>query len=253
MAILEISNLKKSYKSGNSNLQVLRNLSLKVEEGEFVSIMGSSGSGKSTLLNCICRYIDYESGLINLKGNDIGKFTEEDLATMRNTNIGFIFQDYMLLDGLNLIENTCVPSIISKMKKTNTMYESMEEKAKNLLNLFGLAEKMDSFPAELSGGQRQRVSIARSLINSPDIILADEPTGNLDSKSANEVIDSFTRIKKDLNTSILMVTHDMYYASYSDKVFILNKGEISKVLVNKGNRKELQDEIVEAFANMDRS
>ena len=177
--MLEVKNLYKSYKVGNKNYPVLQGVDVNIQKGEFVSVMGPSGSGKTTLLNCISNFIPYESGEVVLNGENMEKLTEDELAIVRNEKLGFVFQDFMLLDGLTVFENICMPKIIKEDD-----WREMEDKANKLLDIFGIKEIADKYPVEISGGQKQRVAVARSLMNDPLVILADEPTGNLDSKSS---------------------------------------------------------------------
>lgn len=175
--MLEVKNLNKSYTNGVTTYPVLKDASLHIEKGEFVAVMGPSGSGKTTLLNCISCFIPHDSGVIRLGDEDLSSLNEAGLAEVRNEKLGFVFQDFMLLDGLTVQENICLPQ--------------MEAKAEKLCRLFGIGKIRDKYPAEISGGEKQRTAVARALMNQPYIILADEPTGNLDSKSCKAVIDAF--------------------------------------------------------------
>ena len=177
--MLEVKNLNKSYTNGVSTYPVLKDVSLHIEKGEFVAVMGPSGSGKTTLLNCISCFIPHDSGVIRLGDEDLSSLNEDkELAAFRNKKLGFVFQDFMLLDGLTVQENICLPQIIAKKP-----IAQMEAKAEKLCRLFGIEKIRNKYPAEISGGERQRTAVARALMNQPYIILADEPTGNLDSKS----------------------------------------------------------------------
>ena len=167
------------------------------------------------------------------------KLTEDELATVRNEKLGFVFQDFMLLDGLTVFENICMPKIIKEDD-----WREMEDKANKLLDIFGIKEIADKYPVEISGGQKQRVAVARSLMNDPLVILADEPTGNLDSRSSEAVIKSFIEAKKKLGATIFMVTHDTISASYCDRVIVMKDGKIFTELKNSGNRKEFFDELL---------
>lgn len=177
--MLYVKNLHKSYQVGATSYEVLKGISLSVAQGEFVAVMGPSGSGKSTLLNCISCYIPFEEGKITLGQKELKGLSEDALAHIRNEKLGFVFQDFMLLDGLTVRQNILLPAIIrgNVGRKEETM-------ADRLCNLFGIAQIAGKYPAEISGGERQRTAVARALINSPLLILADEPTGNLDSKSS---------------------------------------------------------------------
>lgn len=223
--MLYVKNLHKSYQSGNKSYPVLKGIDLSVADQEFVAVMGPSGSGKSTLLNCISCYIPFEEGTITLGGQELKGLSENDLARIRNEKLGFVFQDFMLLDGLTVRENILVPRIIQG--KVDAEAERLAEK---LLALFGIDHIAGKYPAEVSGGERQRTAVARSLINQPLLILADEPTGNLDSKSSRAVIESFENAREKLGASIFMVTHDSFAASFCDRVILLKDGMVYDTL-----------------------
>ena len=172
--MLEVKNLEKSYGVGKNQNKVLRGVNFTIHKGEFVAVMGPSGSGKTTLLDCISRYKPFENGEILLNGKDLGKLNEKEMAKVRNEKIGFVFQDFMLLDGLTVFENVCIPQVI---KEEN--YKQMEKKAVQLLKMFDIERIGEKYPAEISGGQKQRTAVARALINEPLMILADEPTGGV--------------------------------------------------------------------------
>lgn len=243
--MLKVNHLYKSYKTGTNTYPVLKDVSFSIEEGEFVAVMGPSGSGKTTLLNCISRFIPSDKGEILLDGSDISGLDEQKLARLRNEKLGFVFQDFMLLDGLSVFENVCVPKVIH-----GEPYKQMETKAKKLLKMFGIEEIADKFPAEISGGQKQRVAVARALMNSPLLILADEPTGNLDSRSGEAVIGAFLEAKHELNATTFMVTHDSFSASYCDRVIVMKDGNIYTELINKGNHREFLEELLNVLKKM---
>lgn len=233
--MLYVKNLRKSYQSGNKSYSVLKGIDLSVANQEFVAVMGPSGSGKSTLLNCISCYIPFEEGTISLGGQNLKGLEEDALAKIRNEKLGFVFQDFMLLDGLTVRENVLVPRIIK-----DRVEPEAEQLADSLLSLFGIAHITDKYPAEISGGERQRTAVARSLINKPLIILADEPTGNLDSKSSRTVIEAFENARQQLGATIFMVTHDSYAASFCDRVILLKDGVVYNTLQKQEDRKESQ-------------
>ena len=233
--MLYVKNLRKSYQSGNKSYSVLKGIDLSVASQEFVAVMGPSGSGKSTLLNCISCYIPFEEGEISLGGQNLKGLGEDALARIRNEKLGFVFQDFMLLDGLTVRENVLVPRIIK-----DRVEPEAEQLADALLSLFGIAHITDKYPAEISGGERQRTAVARSLINKPLIILADEPTGNLDSKSSRTVIGAFGKAGQQLGATIFMVTHDSYAASFCDRVILLKDGVVYNTLQKQEDRKESQ-------------
>lgn len=243
--MLEVKNLEKSYGVGKNQNKVLRGVNFTIHKGEFVAVMGPSGSGKTTLLDCISRYKPFENGEILLNGKDLGKLNEKEMAKVRNEKIGFVFQDFMLLDGLTVFENVCIPQVI---KEEN--YKQMEKKAVQLLKMFDIERIGEKYPAEISGGQKQRTAVARALINEPLMILADEPTGNLDSRSSEAVIDAFITAKKKLEATTLMVTHDSLSASYCDRVILMRDGIVCSELVNKGNRRVFYNELMEVLRKL---
>ncbi|MCC0705972.1 MULTISPECIES: ABC transporter ATP-binding protein [unclassified Clostridioides] len=243
--MLKVNNLCKSYKAGNKTYPVLKNISFEINKGEFVAIMGASGSGKTTLLNCISCFIPIDEGEITLGNNNIRNLQEKELSEVRNQQLGFVFQDFMLFDGLSVFENICVPQIIKGSKVIQ-----MENRATSLCKLFGIEHIRKKYPAEISGGEKQRTAVARALMNNPDLILADEPTGNLDSKSCRTVIDSFLKAKQELDATIFMVTHDSFAASFCDRVIVLKDGMVYKEVVKSNSRREFLDELLELLKEM---
>lgn len=243
--MLQINHLYKSYQTGAVTYDVLKDVSFTVEKGEFIAVMGPSGSGKTTLLNCISCFIPYEKGEILLGGTKLATLAEEELANVRNKKLGFVFQDFMLLDGLTVFENVCIPKIIS-----NAPFKPMEKKAMKMLELFGIKEIANKYPVEISGGQKQRTAVARSLMNDPLLILADEPTGNLDSRSSEAVIHAFLEAQKKLGATTFMVTHDSFSASYCDRVIVMKDGNIFTELRRKGSRSEFLDELLEVLKDL---
>lgn len=244
--MLNVHDLHKSYQVGSTTYEVLKGISLSVDQGEFVAIMGPSGSGKTTLLNCISCYIPSDSGSILLGNTELAKLDEEALADVRNKKLGFVFQDFLLLDGLSVRENILLPSIIGA-----SINDQVEARADQLCEVFGLSHIRDKYPAEISGGEKQRTAVARALINQPLMILADEPTGNLDSKSSRAVIDAFQQAKQAMDATILMVTHDSYAASFCDRVIVLRDGKVWRVL-KRGQEARLafQDALLDAIREM---
>lgn len=243
--MLQVKHLSKSYTSGNQIYPVLNDVSLKVEKGEFVAVMGPSGSGKTTLLNCISCFIPHEQGEVRLADQDISNLDEKELSRVRNRQMGFVFQDFMLLDGLSVFENICLPQIIA-----HGPVVQMEEKAKNICRLFGIEKIMEKYPAEISGGEKQRTAVARALMNQPYVILADEPTGNLDSKSCKAVIDAFLQAKREMGATIFMVTHDSFAASFCDRVIVLKDGQVYGELKRKGTRREFMDGLLDTIRTL---
>lgn len=237
--MLNIKKLKKVYSSKGGEYIALNDVSLSVKKGEFVSIMGSSGSGKTTLLNCISGFIKANSGEILLDNQNILNLKEDDIAIVRQNKLGFIFQDFMLINGLTVLENVYLPQIIA-----NKTIEEMEKRTNTLLSSFRILDIQNKYPTEISGGQKQRTAVARALSNKPLVLLADEPTGNLDSKSSISVIEAFIDAKTNLDATIFMVTHDAFAASYSDRVIALKDGEIVKELVRKDTQRAFLNEIL---------
>lgn len=243
--MLSVKNLHKSYTSGKLKYEVLKDVNFEVCEEEFVAVMGPSGSGKTTLLNCISCFIPYDEGSIRLDNQDLSTLNEKQIAKVRNEKLGFVFQDFMLLDGLTVLENVCVPKVI-----LDAPYLQMEDKAKKLLTLFGIDQIANKYPAEISGGQKQRTAVARALINDPLIILADEPTGNLDSKSSEAVIKAFVEAQRKLKATIFMVTHDTFSASYCDRVIIMKDGKVFQELTRKAGRREFLEKLLKVLQDL---
>ena len=244
--MLTVQDLHKSYKVGKTTYEVLKGVSLQVQKGEFVAVMGPSGSGKTTLLNCISCYIPADSGTITLGETELAHLNEDALARVRNRQLGFVFQDFLLLDGLTVRDNILLPAILSERVNSQT-----EERADQLCELFGIGPIKGKFPAEISGGEKQRTAVARALINRPLLILADEPTGNLDSKSSRAVIRSFEQARDALGATIFMVTHDSLAASFCDRVVILQDGVVWQTLKRGNtNRSDFQVQLLDAIREM---
>ena len=244
--MLQVKNLHKSYQVGKTTYEVLKGIDLTVAQGEFVAVMGPSGSGKTTLLNCISCYIPFDGGQITLGGQELKNLNEDALAKVRNKKLGFVFQDFMLLDGLTVLDNILLPGIIG-----GDTGKAMERRGNELCDLFGIGAVKNKYPADISGGEKQRTAVARALINEPLVILADEPTGNLDSKSSRAVISSFEKARNELSATIFMVTHDSFAASFCDRVILLKDGGVYGTLERKGKeRGEFQDGLLEAIKEM---
>lgn len=224
--ILKIENLKKYYGTKNNITKAIDNISFTVNEGEFVAIMGASGSGKTTLLNCISTIDTVTAGKIIINNKDITEIKDRDRASFRRNNLGFVFQDFNLLDTLTIAENISLSLIINK-KNENKIDEMVNDIAKRL----GIEGILDKFPYEVSGGQKQRCACARALINNPKLILADEPTGALDSKSSRMLLETMDEINKNLNATILMVTYDAFSASFCQRILFLKDGNIFTAIV----------------------
>ncbi len=217
--IVEVSNVRKSYMLGKMEVPVLSNISLRIEKGEFLAIVGPSGSGKSTLMNLIGCLDRPTEGQVLIKGRDLDGMSDEELARLRGLEIGFVFQTFNLVPRLTAFENVLLPTF------ANSRSTDPQKRAKELLSIMGLKDRMRHRPGELSGGQSQRVSIARALINDPSILLADEPTGNLDSKTGFEILNIFMDLNKDGRT-VVIVTHDPEIAKFADRVILVKDGTI---------------------------
>lgn len=219
MEILKVENLSKIYGDGNNKVEALKNVSFSINRGEFTAIVGASGSGKSTLLHMLGGLDRPTSGKVYLDGEDIYKLNEEKLAIFRRRNIGFVFQFFNLIPVLDVEENISLPALLDKDKIDKTYLDG-------LLWMLGLNDRRNHLPSELSGGQQQRVSIGRALVNKPSIILADEPTGNLDSKNSKEVIELLKLSSKNYNQTLIVITHDMAIAEQADRVITIVDGEV---------------------------
>ena len=246
--MLAVNDLYKSYRVGKTSFPVLKGVSLTVNAGEFVAVMGPSGSGKTTLLNCISCYVPADRGNILLDGRELAGLREEELAAVRNRQLGFVFQDFLLLDGLTVMENILLPAIIG-----GAMSQKVQARAEQLCQVFGIGAIQNKYPTEISGGEKQRTAVARALINHPLLILADEPTGNLDSRSSRAVIRSFEQAKQMMGATIFMVTHDSFAASFCDRVILLRDGVVWRTLEKGGmERSAFQDHLLECIGRMSR-
>ena len=243
--ILKIKNITKDYGVKGFKTRVLKDISLNVNKGDFIAIMGPSGAGKTTLLNIMSTLDKQTSGDVILDGIDVSKVKNKELSKLRREKIGFIFQDYNLLDNMTLMNNIALPLALGKKKS-----KEIEEKVINIAKKFGLENHLDKYPYQLSGGQKQRGAAARSLITNPSVIFADEPTGALDSKSAYELLDSLEKVNKENNATIIMITHNPLTASYANEVYMINDGNI-RCKLNKGDsRKEFYSKIMDMLASM---
>ena len=226
MSILKAENLVKIYGQGENEVKALNNVSLEIEEGEFVSIVGSSGSGKSTLLNMLGGLDRLTSGDIYINNKKLGDMKDEELTIFRRRNIGFIFQNYNLVPILNVYENIVLPIELDGMKID-------EEYIDSIINTLGLNQKLTNMPNNLSGGQQQRVAIARAIATKPAIILADEPTGNLDSKNTSELLAILKNLNEKEGKTIIMVTHDVMVGSFASRLLYIQDGTIKEQLSRK--------------------
>lgn len=245
MDLLIGSSISKIYggEKGGTSTQALNGLDIKIKAGEFVGVMGPSGSGKTTLLNILSGIDSPTTGTVELEGRDIYDMNAEELALFRRRRIGFVFQEFNLLDSLTLRENIMLPLVLDK--KDN---DEMERLADKVIKEFDIEEASKKYPYAVSGGQQQRAAVARAIINNPAVVFADEPTGNLDSKSSNSVMSSFEKMNSEDNVTILMVTHDAFAASFCRKIIFIKDGSINMEIVKKGSRKEFFDNILDCLA-----
>lgn len=241
--ILELEKVEKYYSNKSSLTKAINNISFKVGEGEFVAIMGASGSGKTTLLNVISTIDRVTAGHIYVDGDDITSLKGEDLNAFRREKLGFIFQDFNLLDSLTAYENIALALSIQ-----NFAPSEIEDRVKKVARELNITEVLEKYPYQMSGGQKQRVASARAIITDPKLVLADEPTGALDSKSSKMLLEQFERLNQKFQTTILMVTHDAFAASYANRVIFIKDGKVFNELV-KGNdsRKVFFDAIIDVI------
>lgn len=242
--LLEIKNVSKFYGSGDNVSRALNGVSFAMERGEFTAVMGASGSGKSTLLNVIATIDRPSSGSILLEGRNIAEMREQALAAFRRDRLGFIFQEYNLLDTLTVAENIVLPLNLRRCALPET-----KKRLAQVAAALEIAEQLDKFPRQLSGGQRQRAACARALITEPALILADEPTGALDSANSRSLMQTFTRMNQSLGSTILMVTHDAVVGSYADRVLFLKDGKIwNELCRGDRSRQSMYHEILNVMA-----
>jgi len=218
MALIELKDIQRHFKMGNEVVKALRGINLDIEKGEYVALMGPSGSGKSTLMNILGALDTPTSGKYRLNNQEVEKLTDNELAKIRNKEIGFVFQTFNLLPRTTALENVALPLVYAGKSKSDRM-----KRAKEVLDMVGLSDRMSHKPNELSGGQRQRVAVARALVNNPSIILADEPTGNLDSKTSEEIMELFNELHQKGHT-IILVTHEEDIAEHAKRIIRLKDG-----------------------------
>lgn len=242
--VLKINNVKKYYGANTNITKAVDGITFSLNEGEFVAIMGASGSGKSTLLNCISTIDNVTSGNIFVGNQDITNIKEDDLADFRRKNLGFIFQDFNLLDTLTIEENIALILTINKVPE-----KEIDKKTLEIARKLGIEEILNKYPYQVSGGQKQRCASARAIVNNPKIILADEPTGSLDSKAARQLLEIMEDMNNKMKATILMVTHDPLSASYAKKILFLKDGKIfNKIEKGEKQRKDFYNEILDVLA-----
>jgi putative ABC transport system ATP-binding protein len=222
--MIQLKNITKSFDLNKNKVEVLKGINLQIGDDEFIALMGPSGSGKSTLLGILAGIDSPTSGEIYIYGQDISKKKEDELARFRNENVGIVFQAYNLIPSLNAIQNVKAPLYAGKNKLTS---KEIDKRAKKLLDMVGLSHRETHKPGELSGGEQQRVAIARALIKNPKILVADEPTGNLDAKTGEEILDLILKINKDMHLTIIMATHNEEIAKLADRVVNISDGIIT--------------------------
>ena len=239
--ILKVEKIEKYYGNKDNITKAIDNISFRVDKGEFVGIMGPSGSGKTTLLNCISTIDTVTTGNIIINDKDITKMKSKQLENFRKDELGFIFQDFNLLDTLTAYENIALALTISRVN-----HKEIDSRVKEVASKLGIIEILNKYPYEVSGGQKQRVACARAIITNPSLVLADEPTGALDSKSAKMLLESLEHLNTELNATIMMVTHDAFTASYASRILFIKDGKIFNELV-RGNdsRKDFFNKIIE--------
>lgn len=239
--VLKVKNIEKYYGNKKNLTKAINNISFEVDKGEFIGIMGPSGSGKTTLLNCIATIDKVTTGNIQIEDKDITTLSRKNIEKFRREHLGFIFQEFNLLDTLTVYENISLALSILGVKGSE-----IDKRVKSVSNRLGISDILSKFPYEISGGQKQRVACARAIINEPSLILADEPTGSLDSKSARVLLENLSELNESMNSTIMMVTHDAFTASYCKRILFIKDGKIFNELV-RGNddRKEFFKRIIE--------
>ncbi|RSK26103.1 ABC transporter ATP-binding protein [Bacillus sp. HMF5848] len=244
MCVLKAINLIKVYEGTNetASTKALNSLSLKVNRGEFIAIMGPSGSGKTTLLNILNGIDRPTSGWVKISDKKLSDMNRDQLAQFRRKNLGFVFQEFNLLPSLTLKENIMLPLIMD-----GRPVDEMEKKVKDIMATFDIERIANKYPYNVSGGQQQRTAVSRAIVNDPHIVFADEPTGNLDSKSARDVMNCLSKMNNERDSTIVVVTHDAFTASYCNKVIFIKDGQIHMELIRKGDRREFFDSILDCL------
>ncbi|GGG10621.1 ABC transporter ATP-binding protein [Lysinibacillus alkalisoli] len=244
--LLKVNNVNKTYGKGTQVFKALQNISFTVDEGEFIGVMGPSGAGKSTLLNVLATIDNPTSGDIFIGSDNVAKMKDKALADFRRDHLGFIFQDYNLLDSLTVRENIVLPLAIAK-----TPVKEIDERVNRIAETFGIKDLLSKYPYQISGGQKQRTASSRALVTTPKIIFADEPTGALDSKSATDLLESLSRLNETEQSTIMMVTHDAYAASFCQRIIFIQDGKLSKeVMRGTQTRKQFFQQILQVLASI---
>lgn len=246
-SVVSVKNLKKVYgKKNEKQYEALKNISFDVEEGEFVGIMGPSGSGKTTLLNILSALDSPTEGQVTIAGNNITGLNENQLSDFRAKNIGFIFQDFNLLENLTMSQNIGLPLSLQGMSS-----RKIGHKIKKIAEILDITQILSNYPTEVSGGQKQRVAAARALVHQPQLLLGDEPTGALDSKNAKNLLEALRGLNRDYQTTILMVTHDPMSASYCKRILFIQDGLIFKELKREGSQQDFYQNILANLSHVD--
>lgn len=244
--LLVVRNVEKIFGNSANTIKALENISFEIDHGEFVGVMGPSGAGKSTLLNVLATIDSPTNGDILISNDNIAKMKEEALADFRRDHLGFIFQDYNLLDSLTVRENILLPLAIAKKSA-----DEIQERVDTIARTFGISNLLDKYPYQISGGQKQRTAASRALVSNPKLIFADEPTGALDSKSATDLLESLSKLNVEHETTIMMVTHDAYAASFCRRILFIKDGQLSKeIFRGTKTRKEFFQMILDELAQI---
>lgn len=244
--VLKLEHIQKHYGDGSNITTAIQDISFDVKEGEFVGIMGASGSGKTTLLNCISTIDTATAGHIYLDGTDVTKIKENEIARFRRTNLGFVFQDFNLLDTLTISENIALALTINRI-----LPDEIESRVQDMAAKLNITDILEKYPYQVSGGQKQRCACARAIINRPRLLLADEPTGALDSHSSQMLLSTIRHINEELGATILMVTHDAFSASYANRILFLRDGKIfTELLKGNGSRQTFYEKILDVLTTM---
>ena len=239
--VLEVKNIEKYYGNKSNLTKAIDNISFNVKKGEFIGIMGASGSGKTTLLNCISTIDKVTSGRINVDGKDVTRLKGSSLNKFRREELGFIFQDFNLLDTLTVYENIALALTIQREKP-----DVIDKKVREIAKKLEISDVLDKYPYQISGGQKQRCAAARAVITSPSLVLADEPTGALDSKSARQLLEILENLNRELNATILVVTHDAFTASYANRILFIKDGRLfNEIIKGDDSRKEFFEKIID--------